>query len=427
MDQGQLLRQSQRQRGLGKIVAVGVAALLLAGGAAAAWIWYGVERPYQGFSAEGVFVDIPHGASSRSVARLLKQNGVIRSSFGFELYARRHPRRRLQAGEYFFNHPISAHDVFWQIADGHVYEQPFTVREGETIFDIAHDIEAEKLMSSDEFLAAAQNPELIRDIAPHAKSLEGFLFPATYFLPRHPNPAEVTAEMVHKFREEWQRVAPPESKNDTSGLEHGRPIAAVVTLASLVERETPKPEERPLVAGAFENRLKKHIPLQCDPTVIYALQDAGKYRGTLTGADLHFESPYNTYAHAGLPLGPIGNPGEASLRAALEPAKTDYLYFVANTQGGHFFAATLAEHNRNVTRYHRLLAGLPADPPALSPEEAAAAAAATAKATPAAPKRSAKPRAKHTSATMASRKTVTKSSARQKHKKHTKPQKAAEQ
>jgi UPF0755 protein len=141
-----------------------------------------------------------------------------------------------------------------------------------------------------------------------------------------------------------------------------------VTLASLVERETPKPEERPLVAGAFENRLRKNIPLQCDPTVIYALQDAGQYKGTLTGADLHFPSPYNTYAHPGLPPGPIGNPGEASLRAALDPAKTDYLYFVANTQGGHFFAATLVEHNRNVTKYRRLLAGLPADPPNPPPD-----------------------------------------------------------
>src|SRR5436305_3459408 len=142
MDQGQLLGQPERQRGLGRMAAVFVLALLLAGGAAAAWIWYGVERPYQGFASEGVFVDIPHGASSRTVARLLKRNGVIRSSLGFELYARRHARRRLQAGEYFFNHPVSAHDVFWQIADGHVFQQPFTVREGETIFDIAHDIES---------------------------------------------------------------------------------------------------------------------------------------------------------------------------------------------------------------------------------------------------------------------------------------------
>jgi UPF0755 protein len=346
-------------------VAVCAVLLLLAVAGAAAWMWYGIERPYQGFAAQGVFVDLPHGASSRTVARLLKQNGVIRSAFAFEVYARRHPRRRLQAGEYFFDHAISGHDAFWQIADGHIYEQPFTVREGETIFDIAHDLEAQKLMTADEFLAAAQKPDLIRDIAPRAKTLEGFLFPATYFLPRHPTPTDVTAEMVRKFKEEWQRIAPAESKHDTTGLEHGRPVISVVTLASLVERETPKPEERPLVAGAFENRLQKRIPLQCDPTVIYALQDAGQYNGTLTGADLHFPSPYNTYAHAGLPPGPIGNPGEASLRAALEPAQTDYLYFVANTQGGHFFAATLAEHNRNVTKYRRLLAGLPADPPEL--------------------------------------------------------------
>jgi UPF0755 protein len=156
-----------------------------------------------------------------------------------------------------------------------------------------------------------------------------------------------------------------------------------VTLASLVERETPRPEERPLVAGALENRLRRNIPLQCDPTVIYAMQDAGQYKGTLTGADLHFQSPYNTYAHPGLPPGPIGNPGEASLRAALQPAQTDYLYFVANTQGGHFFAATLSEHNRNVTKYRRLLAGLPADPPAPPSDP------------PAAHKQTAKPQRKH--------------------------------
>jgi UPF0755 protein len=350
-----------------------VVLLLLAAAGSAAWVWYGIESPYQGFSPQGVFVDLPHGASSRTVARLLKQNGVVRSAFAFELYARRHPKRRLQAGEYFFNHAISGHDVFWQVADGHVYEQPFTVREGETIFDIAHDLEAEKLMTFDEFLSAAQNPELIRDIAPHAKTLEGFLFPATYFLPRHPTATNVTAEMVRKFKEEWQRIAPAESQHDTTGLEHGRPVISVVTLASLVERETPQPDERPLVAGAFENRLRHNIALQCDPTVIYALQDAGQYKGTLTGADLHFPSPYNTYAHPGLPPGPIGNPGEASLRAALDPAKTDYIYFVANTQGGHFFAATLAEHNRNVTKYRRLLAGLPADPPAPPPDVPAAA------------------------------------------------------
>jgi UPF0755 protein len=341
-----------------KAVAAVFLILLLVAGAAAAWLWFGLAQPYRGFPAEGVFVNLPHGASSRAVAHLLKQNGVIRSSTVFELYARRHPKRRLQAGEYFFNRPISGHDVFWQIADGHVFEQPFTVREGETIFDIARELEAGKFMSANEFLTAARNPELIRDMSPNAKSLEGYLYPATYNLPRHPVANELTAQMVKKFKEEWNRIASAQPIAPSAAIS-----GHIVTLASLVERETPKPDERPLVAGVFENRLSKGMRLQCDPTVIYALELIGQYNGTLSGADLQFDSPYNTYAHGGLPPGPIGNPGEVALRAAMTPAKTNYLYFVANTEGGHFFSATLEEHNRNVTKYRRLLAGLPADPP----------------------------------------------------------------
>jgi UPF0755 protein len=325
--------------------------LILAAGIAA-WLWISIERPYGTFPPGGVFVDLPHGASSRTVSRLLQQNGVIRSAIAFEIYARRHPMRRLQAGEYLFNHPISGHDVFWQIADGHVFEQPFIVREGETMFDIARNLEAGKFMAASDFLTAAKNPELVHDLAPNAKTLEGFLYPATYNLPRRPAANELTGEMVKKFKEEWSRIRSTVQIAPASGLtEH------LVTLASLVERETPKPDERPLVAGVFENRMGKNMRLQCDPTVIYALEQIGEYKGTLTGADLKFDSPYNTYEHAGLPPGPIGNPGEESLRAAMAPTKTSFLYFVANTQGGHFFAATLEEHNRNVTKYRQLLKG----------------------------------------------------------------------
>lgn len=336
--------------------------LVLIAGAAAAWLWYGITKPYQGFAKEGVFVDVPHGASSRFVAYLLQKNGVVRSSMGFEIYARRHPKRTLQAGEYFFDHAMTGKDVFWKLANGQVYQQPFTVREGETMFDIARELQAAKFMPAGDFLYAAGDAALIRDFAPGAQTLEGFLFPATYELPRHPAASELTAEMVHKFKEQWKQIAP----SATSG--HADPsdrqaVTRVVTLASLVERETPKPEERPLVAGAFENRLRKGMRLQCDPTVIYGMERLGQYHGTLTGKDLSFDSLYNTYEHGGLPPGPIGNPGEASLRAALHPAETDYLYFVANTQGGHFFSATLAEHNKNVVKYRRLLAGLSADPP----------------------------------------------------------------
>jgi UPF0755 protein len=339
--------------------------LLIVAAAVGVYLWISIERPYRGFPVEGAFVDLPHGASSRTVSRLLARNGVIRSAIAFEIYARQHPKRRLQAGEYFFDQPISGHDVFWRIADGHIYEQPFTVREGETMFDIARDLEAGKFMGASEFLTAAKNPELIHDLAPDAKTLEGFLYPATYNLPRHPAANELTAEMVKKFKEEWSRIRSTAQIAPASGLtEH------LVTLASLVERETPKSEERPLVAGVFENRLGKNMRLQCDPTVIYALEQTGQYNGTLTGPDLKIDSPYNTYEHTGLPPGPIGNPGEESLRAAMTPTKTSFLYFVANTQGGHFFAATLEEHNHNVTKYRQLLKGPGASEPPATPEPA---------------------------------------------------------
>lgn len=335
--------------------------LVLVAAGAAAWMWYGLTQPYQGFPAEGVFVQVPHGASSRTVAHLLQRNGVLRSALAFELYARRHPRRSLQAGEYLFSQPDTGKNVFWRLAKGDVYSQPFIVREGATMFDIARDLEAGKFMTAEDFLKVANDGEMVRDIAPKAETLEGFLFPATYHLPRHPLAVELAAEMTHKFNEEWARIAPP--ADDPTRKGDPREVTRIVTLASLVERETPKPQERPLVAGVFESRLRKGMSLQCDPTVIYAMERLNQYNGKLTGADLRFDSPYNTYQHGGLPPGPIGNPGEASLRAAVHPAETDYLYFVANTQGGHFFSSSLAEHNKNVVKYRRLLAGEPADPP----------------------------------------------------------------
>jgi peptidoglycan lytic transglycosylase G len=334
--------------------------VLIAAAAVAGFLWYSIEKPFGTLTSEGVFVQIPHGASRRAAAHILKRDGVIRSSIAFEIYARRHPKRTLQAGEYFFDHPLTGREVFWKLANGEVYQQPFTVHEGDTMFDIAHNLEAAKLMNAEEFLKAAGDPSQIKDIAPAAKSLEGFLFPATYNLPRHIARGDLTEMMVRKFREALQQVAP----DRLDPLTPGTPLLAVVTLSSLVESETPKPEERPLVAAVYTNRLRKGMLLQCDPTVIYALKQVDQYNPPLTLKDLRYDSPYNTYVHRGLPPGPIGNPGESAIRAALSPAPTDFLYFVANTQGGHFFASTLAEHNKNVARYHRLLNGEPADPPA---------------------------------------------------------------
>ena len=216
-------------------------------------------------------------------------------------------------------------------------------------------------MPADDFLKAAGDPSLIQDIAPQAATLEGFLFPATYELSRHPAAADLTRMMVRKFRDAIKQIYPEDPAPGVPA--RSASLLSTVTLASLVERETPKPDERPIVASVYENRLKKRMLLQCDPTVIYALEQTDSYQGTLTLKDLQFASPYNTYLHGGLPPGPIGNPGEASLRAALDPAQTDFLYFVANTQGGHFFAPTLAEHNKNVAKYHRLLKGEPAELP----------------------------------------------------------------
>jgi UPF0755 protein len=241
-------------------------------------------------------------------------------------------------------------EVFDALASGRVFVRELIVPEGYSMFDIAGLVEREGFTTREQFLAAASNPGPIRDLAPAAPSLEGFLFPATYEFPRHPTGKAMVEEMVKRFRQEW--VTLPRQADTASDL----PAEQVVTLASLVERETPKPAERPLVAGVFVNRLRERVPLQCDPTVVYALELAGKYNGSLDARSLPFDSPYNTYRHTGLPPGPIANPGDASLRAALEPQQTDYLYFVADTEGGHLFGKTLAEHDRNVNLYRRRLA-----------------------------------------------------------------------
>jgi len=315
---------------------------------AAGYLYLALCMPYQGFASEGVYVDIPRGASQRTIAKLLAENGVVRSRIAFELLCRLREENTLQAGEYFFDHAVTARDVYDAVANGRVYVREFVVPEGLTMFDIADLAEQQGLVSREEFLAAARDPSPIVDIAPHSPSLEGYLFPATYEFPRHMSGKDVTAAMVKKFRQEWLTLPVATARPHQS-------VQDTVTLASLVERETPRPEERPHVAGVFDNRLRIGQPLQCDPTVVYALTLAGAYTGKLAGRDLHFTSPYNTYRNKGLPPGPIANPGEAALRAALDPPPTDDLYFVANTEGGHFFSKTLKEHNRNVARYRHLL------------------------------------------------------------------------
>jgi UPF0755 protein len=326
-----------------------LATLTIFAAGAVGYVYLSLYVPYRGFAAEGVFVDIPHGASQRTIARLLSENGVVRNRLTFEALCRSQGRRTLEAGEYFFNEPVTALQVFDALANGRVYTKELIIPEGFTMFDIADAAAREGFLSRDEFLAAARDPSSIRDIAPDAPSLEGFLFPAVYEFPRHMSGKDMTAAMVKHFRQVWLTLPA------TSASPYVSKPLAIITLASLVERETPLPDERPHVAGVFANRLRIGQPLQCDPTVAYALMMAGVYSGKLGGSDLGYPSPYNTYENKGLPPGPIANPGEASLRAALAPMTTADLYFVANTQGGHFFSSTLEEHNKNVARYRHLL------------------------------------------------------------------------
>lgn len=320
------------------------AALLVALALGGAWLWKELSSPYRGFSGAEVFVEIPRGASSNQIAQLLADAGVVRSRAAFAWLCRLRGRNRLQAGEYRFDQPLSALDVFDKLLNGRVHTRPLVVPEGFTMFDIAALVEREGFTTSAEFLAAARDTELVRDLAPEAASLEGFLFPSRYDFQRRMKAQNITAAMVRQFRQVWSRVA--------AGLSpDGMPVLERVTMASLVEKETSVDEERALVAGVYFNRLRKGILLQCDPTVIYAQLLAGRWDGNLTLADLKFKSPYNTYVNAGLPPGPIANPGEAALRAAVSPAMTDYFYFVADAKGGHVFAKTLQEHNRNVRAY----------------------------------------------------------------------------
>ncbi|HLW83130.1 MAG TPA: endolytic transglycosylase MltG [Candidatus Acidoferrales bacterium] len=350
--------------------------LLVLAAAITLWLRWELARPYRGFSAAQVFVDIPRGTSRWSIASLLQRDGIIHSRLAFLLVSERHRKHVLQAGEYLFNQPQTPRQVFDQIAGGHIYVHVVVVPEGWTMFDIAAELQRQRLCTKAEFLAVAQDPSLVRNFAPHAKSLEGFLFPSTYQFSRNASPEEMAATMVREFQQEWSKLQsaaaedPAVEKPVSASIQPDpgkfpMPLSPIqiVTLASLIERETPQPQERPIVASVFYNRLKLGLPLQCDPTVQYALDLQGKPTLKVSAEDLHTQSPYNTYLHRGLPPGPIANPGDASLRAALHPAKTRYLYFVANDSGGHFFSSTLAEHDRNVEKYRRLLEGLPPEPP----------------------------------------------------------------
>jgi UPF0755 protein len=320
--------------------------LIIAAAGAGVWLYIGVGRPFKGYDAAEQFVEIPQGAGSVAIAKRLADAGVVRDvgTFRLALWITGE-RRRLQAGKYRFDHPLSARQVADKIARGDVYVRPITFPEGLTARQMAALYESKGFGPAQDFMNAAKSAALVRAVDPDARDLEGYLFPDTYKLPRRATAEQLVGRMVADF----MKALTPEliEKADARGLS----IRKFVTLASIVEKETGNPEERPLVAAVYANRLKIGMGLQCDPTVIYALERAGRYDGDLTRENLQFDSPYNTYRYAGLPPGPIASPGRASLEAAANPADVPYLYFVSKNDGSHAFASTLDEHNRNVQEY----------------------------------------------------------------------------
>lgn len=304
-----------------------------------AWILFAFLVPAG--PRQQTFVDFKTGSSARRIATELKDAGIIRSRSAF-LLLHLIKRGSLKAGEYAFDHPDSLRDVYSRIVRGDTYSLVLVVPEGYNMFDIAAEVERLGIDSQQNFLDQARaQTALVRDLDPQAPTLEGYLFPDTYYVARKEKSPDVVAAMVKRFHREARAI----------GLTGD--IHQIVTMASIVEKETAQADERPLVAGVFYNRLAQHMALDTDPSVIYAALLNGSYRGGIYASDLQFASPYNTYRHAGLPPGPISNPGQASLLAAMHPAQTDYLYFVSDNQGHHRFSRTLEEHQRNVAEYRK--------------------------------------------------------------------------
>ena len=256
------------------------------------------------------------------------------------------PRATLQAGEYRFDAPETPWAVFRKIRRGEIFFEELTVPEGSNLFDIAGILDQKDTARSEDFLKAAADPTMIRDLDPNAPDLEGYLFPSTYRVTHKTTAEQLCRLMISEFRKQWATLATSDKGTD---------LHRIVTLASLVEKETAVPAERPLVAAVFTNRLRLGMALQCDPTTVYAALLENRYRGVIHRSDLASANPYNTYAHVGLPPGPIANPGLTALQAALQPAQADFLYFVAkpDRSGSHHFSSSLEEHARAVGDYRK--------------------------------------------------------------------------
>lgn len=316
--------------------------LLLAVLAFGGWLAWGVLTPVA--PAGQKFVLLKSGSTTRKIASELKAAGVIRSEKAFLVWHYFHRKRSLKAGEYLFERAANVIEIHNRLARGDIYTHTVVIPEGFTMFDVAQAVEQAGLGSKEEFLKVVRDDAaLIHDLSPEATSLEGYLFPDTYEFTRTQSLHDIAAAMVHHFRDVANSI----------GLKEDVP--RIVTMASIVEKETAVAEERPMVAGVYYNRLSKRMALDADPSVIYAELLADTYQGALHHDDLATKSLYNTYRNPGLPPGPIANPGKSALLAAMHPDVSDYLYFVSDGNGHHRFARNLEEHNRNVAAFRRTM------------------------------------------------------------------------
>lgn len=332
---------------------VGALSLVVLMGAATtlvSWAWRTIHEPYRGYSAEEVLLDVPRGTNAETILESLEDAGVLANADLARLFLiHRMGDPFLRAGEYRFSEPLNTPEVLAKLVRGDVVTYPVTVIEGLSLDETARALAAAGFGDLDAFVSTMRSPDRIADLDPEATDLEGYLFPDTYPFAKGTTEEQIVDAMVDTFRRLFEEsVTPLRADSDE------RTLREVVTLASIVEKEAQLDEEREVIAGVYAHRLRRRMPLQADPTVIFALTLAGTYDGNLRRDDLKFDSPYNTYVYPGLPPGPIASPGLASLQAAASPAEVTYLYFVSRNDGSHVFAETLREHNRNVNEWQKV-------------------------------------------------------------------------
>ncbi len=287
-------------------------------------------------------ISFPPGSGIRKLAGELKAAGVIRSSWQFVLMTRlRGDAHRLKAGEYRFSDDMTPDRILDKIVSGEVDYQKFSLPEGYSVYQAAELLEQKGYFKKDVFLEKCRDTALLQRLGLKETSAEGYLYPATYNLSRGGSVEQLLEQMVGQFNKAYATIEAGAGAGRFSRHE-------MVTLASMIEKEAVSAEEKPLISSVFHNRLRLGMPLQSDPTAVYGVR---AFSGRVSKADIQRRSPYNTYLNKGLPPGPIGNPGRDAVQAAMNPAKTDYLYFVARQDGTHQFSRNLAEHNRAVVRY----------------------------------------------------------------------------